>query len=250
MARQRKWIVGNWKMNGLAADLVEARAIAAAAAGAAADIALCPPATLVMAMASACPGLTLGGQDCHASASGAYTGSISAPMLADAGARLVITGHSERRHGLGETSGEVAAKAAAALAAGLMPIICVGEAGDGTDRAACEAEVAVQLAASLPPGADPLAIAVAYEPVWAIGTGKTPTTGQIAAMHARLRQVLTDHYGAAAADIAILYGGSVTGANAGQLLSAGDVDGALVGGASLTAEKLLAIVAAVAAGPA
>ncbi|MBB5706881.1 triose-phosphate isomerase [Sphingopyxis panaciterrulae] len=246
MAR-RKYVVGNWKMNGLTEALGEAGAIFAAARGhAAVDVALCPPFTLIGAMAALPEGGTVGGQDCHVQASGAFTGSVSAPMLADAGARLVIVGHSERREGYGESDGDVKAKAEAALAAGLSVILCVGEprkvreSGDAIDY------VLAQVRQSLPDGFDRSRLAIAYEPIWAIGTGLVPTIEDVAAMHGSIRAALTERIGAGAADLRLLYGGSVNGENAAELLGAGDVDGALVGGASLTAAKFLPIVEAAA----
>lgn len=241
---RRGYIVGNWKMNGSRAALAEARAIAdAAARHNAVDAALCPPFTLVAAMTDALPDFLVGGQDCHEAASGAFTGSISAPMLADAGARLVIVGHSERRDGLGETSAMVRAKADAALAAGLSVILCVGEPLEVREGGGAEAFVLEQVAASLPAiPADAARFAVAYEPIWAIGTGLTPGLDDIAAMHGAIRGAL----GEAGAATRILYGGSVSPDNAGEILALGDVDGALVGGASLTAAKFVPIIEAAA----
>lgn len=247
MAR-RKYVVGNWKMNGLKAALDEARAIFAGAADhAAVDVALCPPFTLIGAMADAAPGAAVGGQDCHAAAAGAYTGSVAAPMLADAGARLVIVGHSERREGFGESDADVEAKAEAALAAGLSVILCVGEPRDVRESGDAIAYVLAQVAGSLPAAFDPARFAIAYEPIWAIGTGLVPTVADVAAMHGAIRARLGELSGPAAAEaMRLLYGGSVNGDNAAELLDAGDVDGALVGGASLTAAKFLPIVAAAA----
>jgi triosephosphate isomerase (TIM) len=244
---RRKYIVGNWKMNGTSASLGEARAIAdLAAAHPSVDVALCPPATLIAPMVAAIPTLTVGGQDCHAAASGAYTGSLSAGMLADAGARLVILGHSERREGLGESNQMVKAKVEAALAAGLGVILCVGESRSIRESGGAEAHVLEQVAASLPYAllADPTRVAIAYEPIWAIGTGVVCGIADIATMHAAIRSALGD-----AGDVmAILYGGSVSADNAGEIVALADVDGALVGGASLTAATFGPIVEAAARG--
>ncbi|PQM27596.1 triose-phosphate isomerase [Sphingopyxis lindanitolerans] len=243
---RRKYVVGNWKMNGLTAALDEAGAIfAAAEAYPSVDVALCPPFTLVGAMAAAVPGAAVGGQDCHAADSGAFTGSVAAPMLADAGATLVIVGHSERREGFGESDADVRAKAAAALAAGLSVILCVGEPRAVRESGEAIAYVLAQIAGSLPDDADPARLAIAYEPIWAIGTGLVPTVADVADMHGAIRAKLAEQAGAAAAQaMRILYGGSVNGDNAAELLGTGDVDGALVGGASLTAGKFGPIVAA------
>lgn len=247
MAR-RKYVVGNWKMNGLTAALGEAKAIfAAAEAHASVDVALCPPFTLIGAMAAAAPGAAVGGQDCHAAALGAFTGSVAAPMLVDAGARLVIVGHSERREGFGESDADVRAKAEAALAAGLAVILCVGEPREVRESGDAIDYVLAQVAGSLPESFDPGALAIAYEPIWAIGTGLVPTIADVADMHGAIRAKLGELAGAdAAGAMRILYGGSVNGENAAELLGAGDVDGALVGGASLTAGKFLPIVEAAA----
>ncbi len=247
MAR-RKYVVGNWKMNGTTTALAEARAIfAAAGEHPGVDVALCPPFTLIGAMAGAAPGAAVGGQDCHSAASGAFTGSVAADMLADAGASLVIVGHSERREGCGESDADVRAKAEAALAAGLSVILCVGEprtvreAGDAIDY------VLAQIAGSVPDDFAADRLAIAYEPIWAIGTGLVPTVADVAAMHGAIRGALSARFGDAAQQMRLLYGGSVNGDNAAELLDAGDVDGALVGGASLTAAKFVPIVAAAAA---
>ncbi len=240
---RRSYIVGNWKMNGTAVDLAEARAIAAvAAANPEVDVAICPPTTLIAAMVGAAPMLVVGGQDCHAAASGAFTGSVSAGMLVDAGAKLVIVGHSERRDGCGETSAMVKAKVDAALGVGLGVILCVGEPLLVREVGGAEEFVLDQVAASLPYAllADPSRVAIAYEPIWAIGKGLTPGIADIAAMHRAIRRALGD----AGEVMAILYGGSVNGENAGEILSLEDVDGALVGGASLTAAKFAPIVEA------
>ncbi|MEK4034353.1 triose-phosphate isomerase [Methylocystis sp. IM3] len=243
---RRPLVAGNWKMNGLLASLAEIAAMGGAydaALKALVELAVCPPATLVaMAVEVASrAGIRLGGQDCHIDASGAHTGDISAEMLKDAGAVYVIVGHSERRAGHGETDGIVRAKAAAALRAGLTPIICVGEtrvereAGDALDV------VGAQIDGSLPAEA-PETIVVAYEPVWAIGTGLTPTLQDVAQMHAFARKRIEQRLGGGrGAAVRILYGGSVKPANARDLMNVRNVDGALVGGASLAARDFMAI---------
>ena len=246
----RPYIVGNWKMNGTRAMLAEARAIDRGAARApGVRVAIAPPFTLVSALAEAVQELGVGGQDCHAEAAGAFTGDVSAAMLGDAGAQFVIVGHSERRVLRGETDAVVRAKAEAALAAGLEVIVCVGESETQRDAAKAESVVASQLKGSLPPAAELAArITVAYEPVWAIGTGRVAAASDVEAMHAAIRAQLLKLYGEAGADVAILYGGSVKADNAVELLGVAEVGGALVGGASLSAETFLAIVLA-AAGP-
>lgn len=248
MAR-RKYVVGNWKMNGTKAALDEAQAIFAIGRDhPGVDVALCPPFTLIGAMAADCPGAAVGGQDCHGAPSGAFTGSVAAPMLIDAGASLVIVGHSERREGFGESDADVKAKAEAALAAGLAVILCVGEPHEVRESGGAIDHVLAQVAGSLPSDFEAARLAIAYEPIWAIGTGLVPTVGDVAAMHGAIRAKLAELAGAAAAqDMRILYGGSVNGENAAELLDAGDVDGALVGGASLTANKFGPIVEAAAA---
>ncbi len=240
---RRKFIVGNWKMNGHITSLHEAQAIEKAAhAHAGVDVALCPPFTLVMAMAKLCPQLCVGGQDCHMIDKGAFTGSVSADMLADCGAKLAIVGHSERREYSHESSEMVRNKASAALGAGLDVIICVGEALSIREAGDAEAFVLDQVAQSLPMALinAPKRIAIAYEPIWAIGTGLTASTAEIAAMHDAIRGVL----GSAADDVRILYGGSVTPDNAAEILATSNVDGALVGGASLSAAKFVPIIGA------
>ncbi|OHD00662.1 MAG: triose-phosphate isomerase [Sphingopyxis sp. RIFCSPHIGHO2_01_FULL_65_24] len=244
MAR-RKYVVGNWKMNGVSASLAEAQAIfAAAAEHKAVDVALCPPFTLIGAMVAAVPGGAVGGQDCHSAASGAFTGSVAAAMLADAGASLVIVGHSERREGCGESDQDVKAKAEAALGAGLDVILCVGEPRSVRESGGAIDHVLAQVRESLPDSFDPTRLAIAYEPIWAIGTGLVPTTEDVAAMHGSIRAALSARIGTGSDVLRLLYGGSVNGDNAAELLGAGDVDGALVGGASLKAGKFLPIVAA------
>ncbi len=236
----RKLAAGNWKMHGLAADLAEARALAGAHGAAGVGVLLCPPATLISRMAAALEGsaIMLGGQDCHSAESGAHTGDISAPMLADAGASHVILGHSERRADHGETSGLVADKLRAAWAAGLVGIVCLGESEAERDAGRTLDVVGAQLAGSLPEGAHAGNTIIAYEPVWAIGTGRTPSLEQIAEVHAFLRANAPDPA------ISLLYGGSVKPANAAEIFSLQGVDGALVGGASLKAADFGAIIAA------
>ena len=241
-------IAGNWKMNGLAADLAEASALAAALKGepAPARVALCAPATLVERMARTLAGSAVitGGEDCHAQASGAFTGDISAEMLAEAGAAMVIVGHSERRACHGETDAVVAAKALAAKRAGLEPIICVGETLAEREAGKALEVVTAQIAGSVPAALAGTPVTVAYEPVWAIGTGLTPTTPQIEEVHQAIRAALVKALGAAGKGAAILYGGSVKPANAAEILHAAEVGGALVGGASLKAADFLQIVRA------
>jgi triosephosphate isomerase len=237
----RALIAGNWKMNG---RLDDAAAIAGplrrAAAGLACELLVCPPATLILSVAHILLGapVAVGAQDCHAAPEGAHTGDLAAGMLRDAGASHVILGHSERRQGHGETDAMVRAKAVAAAAAGLVPIVCVGET-EAERQAGREREVVgTQLAGSLPDG---FAGIIAYEPVWAIGTGRTPTEAEVAAMHGFIRDMLRVRHGAAGEAARILYGGSVKPANAAALLALPEVGGALVGGASLAAESFLAI---------
>ncbi|MBY6240154.1 triose-phosphate isomerase [Methylosinus sp. Sm6] len=242
----RPLVAGNWKMHGLKAALGEIEAIAAGydALRPRVELVVCPPATLLAAAAGLATryGLGLGGQDCHAEASGAHTGDISAAMLADAGASYVIVGHSERRADHGESDALVRAKASAALRAGLTPIVCVGETRAERDAGRAVEIVERQLAGSLPDDVAAERLVVAYEPVWAIGTGLTPTTADVAGMHAAIRAHLDARFGAgASAPARILYGGSVKPSNARELLGAEHVDGALVGGASLTAKDFLAI---------
>ena len=245
----RRLIAGNWKMHGLAPAVDEACAVAAAVARRGAQgprVAICPPATLVHRLAEALRGtpVLVGGQDAHAEPQGARTGDVSPEMLHDAGASLVILGHSERRASYREGNPLVAAKVEGALRAGLEPVVCVGETLDERQDAQALAVVERQLAGSLPEALAGRAFAVAYEPVWAIGTGLTPTLEQIAEMHATIRQVLTGRFGETGAGTPILYGGSVKAANAREILETPDVDGALVGGASLKASDFLPIVEA------
>ena len=244
----RPYIVGNWKMNGLRSTMADGRAIDRAAARyPAVDVGLAPPFTLVHAMAEAAQDSAVGGQDCHAKPNGAFTGDVSAPMLLDAGAGFVIVGHSERRAIHAEDDAAVRAKAEAALVAGLSVIVCVGETEAERDAGKAEAIVAGQLHGSVPQGegaADRLS--VAYEPVWAIGTGRVPSVDDVGAMHRSIRADLVKLYGAAGKGVRILYGGSVNAGNASELLAADEVGGALVGGASLTAENFAPIIHAAA----
>jgi len=243
---RRTLIAGNWKMNGLRADGVAlARAVADGAAGGAAqgvDILVCPPATLLVPVGEALAGtpVALGAQDCHPAAKGAHTGDVSAAMLADAGCAYAIVGHSERRRDHGEGDALVKAKAEAAVAAGLVAIVCVGETEAERDAGRAAEVVGAQIDGSLPAGASAATVVVAYEPVWAIGTGRTPTPEDIAAMHAGVRRRLGAHL-ADADRVRILYGGSVKASNAAAILALPHVDGALVGGASLDAGEFLAI---------
>jgi triosephosphate isomerase (TIM) len=241
----RKLIVGNWKMNGLSASLRELLAIAEALPPRA-DLFICPPATLIAGFASAVDGsgLGLGAQDCHAEVSGAHTGDLSAQMLADIGARVIIVGHSERRTNHGETDALVLRKAQAALHAGCRPIICVGETEAERDAGSTLSVVEAQLAGSIPADAPADRIIIAYEPVWAIGTGRTPSVSDVAVVHAAIRRTLLARFGEAGRGIAILYGGSVKPSNAAELLHVANVDGALVGGASLKPADFLGIAAA------
>ncbi|MBW8754348.1 MAG: triose-phosphate isomerase [Sphingomonadales bacterium] len=243
------YIVGNWKMNGTRAMLAEARAIDRAASRfPGVQVALAPPFTLVAAMREAVNDIGVGGQDCHVQASGAFTGDVSAALLADAGADFVIVGHSERRSMACESNDLVCAKAQAAQAAGLGVILCVGETEAERDSGNAEAVVTTQLAGSLPHEGDAAArLAVAYEPVWAIGTGRVPSVQDVGAMHRAIRATLTASYGEPGAAVRILYGGSVNAGNAAELLAVDEVGGALVGGASLVAESFTAIIGAAAA---
>lgn len=244
---RRRLIAGNWKMNGSRASLVELDGIAAAAEAAPdVDVAICPPFTLIERAVARQPGLAIGGQDCHADAKGAHTGCIAADMLVEAGATIVIVGHSERRAEQHETDADVKAKAEAAIAAGLVAIVCCGETKDHHHAGETEEVVSSQLRGSLPVAGGE-ALVVAYEPIWAIGTGLTPTVADVAAVHATIRGVLVELLGAERADgVRILYGGSVNAANAAELLAVPDVDGALVGGASLTAAAFVPIIEAAA----
>ncbi|MCB5409260.1 triose-phosphate isomerase [Pseudogemmobacter faecipullorum] len=245
----RKLAAGNWKMNGTLAALEEIRALLADHPAPGCDMLICPPATLLAPMAALTAGsaLALGGQDCHARASGAHTGDLSAAMLRDAGAAYVILGHSERRADHGESDADVQAKTLAAWQAGLIAVVCIGETEAERDAGKALEIVGQQLAGSLPEGATAANTVLAYEPVWAIGTGRTPTAGQIGEMHGFMRQSLTARFGATAQEMALLYGGSVKPSNAAPIFAIADVDGALVGGASLKAADFGAIVAALSA---
>lgn len=230
-------------MNGSLASLAELDAISAAATNGV-DVAICPPATLIGPAAARKTGLAIGGQDCHWNPSGAHTGCLSVAMLAEAGATMVIVGHSERRTDNHETSAEVKAKAEAAIAGGLTAIVCVGETEAERDAGQAVVIVTEQLRASVPDGGTGETLVVAYEPVWAIGTGRTPTVADVADMHAAIRQCLGELLGGEGAKVRILYGGSVKPSNAAELLHIRDVDGALVGGASLKAADFVPILAA------
>ena len=244
----RKLIAGNWKMNGLMADVAQIEAIAAAVAPhPGVDTALCLPATLVGPAVQKVPSMAIGGQDCHMSVSGAHTGCVSAAMLKDAGAALTIVGHSERRAAQQESDSDIRDKALAAKAAGLSAIVCVGETEAERDAGTAVAVVLSQLDGSLPDEAASAWLAVAYEPVWAIGTGRIPSAEDVAEMHGAIRANLEARFGADGSAVRILYGGSMNGDNAAGLLAIPNVDGGLIGGASLSAEKFLPIVAAAAA---
>ena len=244
---RRRLIAGNWKMNGLAKDGLDlVRAVAERArAESGKDVLVCPPFTLLASAAAAAQGspLLIGGQDCHPKGAGAHTGDVSAEMLADVGARWVIVGHSERRTDHGETDAQVRAKAEAAHRAGLGVIICIGETLAERDAGRTLQVLSTQLAGSVPPGTTGTSAVIAYEPVWAIGTGKTPTVAEVGIAHAHIRRTLGSLSGDANA-IRLLYGGSVKPSNAAELFAVPDVDGALVGGASLIAADFLGIIAA------
>jgi len=246
--QRRPLVAGNWKMNGLRRSVSELERIAAGAPACAgkADLMVCPPATLLLLFAEKAreTGVAIGGQDCHAEASGAFTGDIAAEMLADAGAVAAIVGHSERRTLHGETDAIVRAKAAAAWRAGLTAIVCIGETRAEREAGKTLDVLGRQLDGSLPDGATGGNLVVAYEPVWAIGTGLTPTTGDVAEAHRFIRERLAKRFGAVADAVRILYGGSVKPSNAGELMGVPNVDGALVGGASLKSDDFLGIAAA------
>lgn len=245
----RKLAAGNWKMNGTGASLSEVVSLLSAFPAPACDMLICPPATLVARMADLAKGsaLHVGGQDCHAKANGAHTGDISAAMLADAGASHVILGHSERRTDHGETDAQVLAKAQAAQSAGLVAVICIGETEAERDAGQTLDVIGRQLVGSVPEASSAENLVIAYEPVWAIGTGRTPTIAEIAEVHAFLRARLTARIGAQAAGVRLLYGGSVKPSNAAEIFAVPHVDGALVGGASLKAADFGAIITALAA---
>ena len=248
----RPLIAGNWKMNGLKASVAEFEAMIAGAAALAAkadlraDLLVCPPATLIAGFADRARGtkVAVGAQDSHPNASGAHTGDLSAEMLADAGASAVIVGHSERRADHGESDALVRQKAEAAWRAGLIAIVCIGETRNQRDAGQTLDICGGQLKGSLPDGATPANMVIAYEPVWAIGTGLTPTAKDVEQVHRFIRGVLTDRFKAEGGRIRILYGGSVKPSNAGELMAVSNVNGALIGGASLKAADFLAIAAA------
>lgn len=241
---RRKLAAGNWKMNGLGAALSELDALQDAASGAA-EVLICPPATLIASAAGKAGNIVIGGQDCHSAASGAHTGDLSAEMLKDAGASHVILGHSERRADHGESDALVAWKTIAAWGAGLTAIVCIGETLDEREAGKTLDVIGGQLAGSLPDDATGANTVVAYEPVWAIGTGEVPTKDQIAEVHGFLRGALVDRYGEEIGNaIRLLYGGSVKASNAAEIFAVPDVDGALVGGASLKSSDFAPIVAA------
>jgi len=244
---RKKLAAGNWKMFGTAAALAEVSALNDAHPAPGCDLLLCPPATLVQRMAEAAKGtaLAVGGQDCHANASGAHTGDIAAEMLVDAGASHVIVGHSERRADHGETDADVAAKASAAFGADLIAVICLGESEAERKGGQTLDVVATQMAGSIPDAATAANTVIAYEPIWAIGTGLVPTLEEIGEVHDFMRAELTKRFGADIADgVRLLYGGSVKPGNAAEIFAVSNVDGALVGGASLKAADFGAIVSA------
>jgi len=247
MLSRRPLVAGNWKMNGLKASLAELEAIIAGAPALAGkcDLLVCPPATLIAMFAWKANGtkIAIGAQDCHPNASGAHTGDLSAEMLKDAGASAVIVGHSERRADHGEGDALVRKKAEAARRAGLLAIVCVGETRAERDAKKTLEIVSRQVEGSVPDGATPANMVIAYEPVWAIGTGLTPTPADVAEAHAFVRKKLSERYGAEGGGVLILYGGSVKPSNAKELLTIANVNGALVGGASLKAEDFLGIAA-------
>ena len=242
----QKLAAGNWKMNGLSDALREVEALAAAHPSAGCEILICPPSTLLSRMSDATAGTSIktGGQDCHANISGAHTGDISAEMIADAGGSFVIVGHSERRTDHGETDSEIQAKAAAAWRAGLTAIICVGETLEEREAGQTLEIVGGQLRGSVPDGATASNTVIAYEPVWAIGTGKVPTLEEIAEVHDDIRARLSERFGEDAHGMRLLYGGSVKPSNASDIFAVSNVDGALVGGASLKAADFGGIISA------
>lgn len=246
--KRRPLIAGNWKMNGLKASMTELASIWQAAGDFKdkADLLVCPPATLLFTSVLLVAGskVAIGAQDCHPEPSGAHTGDISAEMIADTGAAAVIVGHSERRADHGETDAVVRAKAEAAWRAKLTAIVCVGETQIERDAGQTLEVVGRQLAGSVPDGATAASLVVAYEPVWAIGTGRTPTVKDVEEVHAFIRSKLTERFSREGAAVRVLYGGSVKPSNAAELLAVANVDGALVGGASLKAADFLAIAAA------
>ncbi|TNF63603.1 MAG: triose-phosphate isomerase [Rhodobacteraceae bacterium] len=244
---RRKLAAGNWKMHGLGESLAQIAELAGPAASVDCDVLICPPATLIERAARAAMGsaIAIGGQDCHARETGAHTGEISAAMLRDAGATAVILGHSERRADRAEDNRAVRGKARAALAAGLMPVICLGETLEDREADNTLDIIAGQLAGSVPEDPAGKPIVIAYEPVWAIGSGLTPSPDQIARVHGFLRDRLAHRFGRSMAEATrLLYGGSVKPENAATIFAVADVDGALVGGASLTARDFAPIIAA------
>lgn len=242
----RKLAAGNWKMNGLLEALAEVQALHAANPSPGCDVAICPPATLMRKMVEVCDPMEIevGAQDCHENAAGAHTGDISAHMIADTGARYVIVGHSERRAAYGESDALVRAKTRAVWDAGLTAIVCIGETLEEREAANTLDIVGGQLASSVPDSATPANTVIAYEPVWAIGTGKTPTLEEIAEVHNFIRERLLHRFGADATGFRILYGGSMNPGNVTEIAGVDNVDGGLVGGASLKASDFGAIVAA------
>ncbi|MEZ5769405.1 MAG: triose-phosphate isomerase [Paracoccaceae bacterium] len=243
---RRGLAAGNWKMNGTGASLGEIEALKAAHGSPKVDVLICPPATLVARMAGAAAGsaVAVGGQDCHAAEAGAHTGDISAGMLVEAGATAVIVGHSERRADHGESDADVRAKTEAALAAGLLAVICLGESLEEREAGTTLDVIGNQLAGSLPDGLTGATAVIAYEPIWAIGTGKIPTIEQITEVHDFIRDKLVARFGAEGEAIRVLYGGSVKPSNAAEIFAVANVDGALVGGASLKAADFSPIIAA------
>jgi len=243
---RRGLAAGNWKMNGTGASLGEIEALKTAHGDPKVDVLICPPATLVERMAAAAAGsaIAVGGQDCHAAESGAHTGDISAAMLTDAGASHVIVGHSERRADHGETDADVRAKAEAARAGGLVAVICIGESLEEREAGRTLDVIGSQLGGSLPDGLTGAGTVIAYEPIWAIGTGKIPTIAQIAEVHDFIRAELVTRYGDEGNAIRVLYVGSVKPSNAAEIFAVENVDGALVGGASLKAQDFSPIIAA------
>lgn len=241
-----KLLAGNWKMNGVGESLRELEELARLVSGSPCEVLICPPATLIWRMSQSASGTSvgIGGQNCHADVSGAFTGEVSAEMLADAGATHVILGHSERRQYYLESDADVRAKAEAAWRAGLVAIACVGETEAQRDSGETLEVVGNQFRDCIPDGASADRLVIAYEPVWAIGTGRTPTPQQIAEVHAHLRQLCVDRFGGAAGEeFRLLYGGSMNPRNAADILAITDVDGGLIGGASLKASDLGSIVA-------
>ena len=244
---RRKLAAGNWKMNGTSAALAELQALAEANETAAVDILICPPATLLHRAVGVTgdSAVSVGGQDCHAAVSGAHTGDTSADMLKDAGATSVILGHSERRTDHGESDAMVQAKAEAAIAAGLTAIVCLGESLKQREAGETLDVIGAQLQGSVPEGCTGETLVIAYEPIWAIGTGKVPTLEQIGEVHSFLRAQLVERFGEETGEaIRLLYGGSVKPGNAGEIFAVADVDGALVGGASLKAADFMPIIVA------